>query len=59
MKLFKMEIARGQDGRELVVHAGEEENARAHVAKRFKGWELTQCIEILGEAHFTIALLEP
>jgi hypothetical protein len=42
-----------------VVHAESLEQATEHVLKRFTGWEITDCIEILGEAHFTVALLEP
>jgi hypothetical protein len=59
MHLFKMQIDRKREGRELVVHADSPEAATAHVRRRFSGWEITDCIEILGEAHFTIALLEP
>jgi hypothetical protein len=58
MKLFKIDIDRGRDGRALVVHAETEEAALAHVRGRFRGWSVSQLIEILGEAHFTVALLE-
>lgn len=58
MKLFKIEIENGKLGRELVVHAEEEEDALAHVAARFKGWKVVQVVEIVGQAHFTVALLE-
>lgn len=54
-----MTVERGKMGRELLVHAETEEEARTHAAKRYTGWTFGECVEIIGEAHFTIALLEP
>jgi hypothetical protein len=59
MRLFKMQVERKREGREIVVHAETEEEAIAHAMKRYAGWHVTQCVEIVGEAHFTVAFLEP
>lgn len=61
VKLFKIELdpPRGRNGRVVVVHAEEEEDALAHIRTRLAGWTVTRSIEIVGEAHFTVALLEP
>ena len=54
-----MQVERKREGREIVVHAETEEEAIAHAMKRYAGWHVTQCVEIVGEAHFTVAFLEP
>ena len=56
MKLFKMTVERRREAREIVVHAESEEDAVGHALKRYAGWNISQCNEVLGEAHFTIAL---
>jgi hypothetical protein len=59
MRLFKMTVELGKQGREVLVHAENEEEAVSHLMKRYTGWKITESVEIIGEAHFTIALLEP
>lgn len=54
-----MTVERGKLGREIVVHAETEEEAIAHAQKRYTGWTFGECIELIGEKHFTISLLEP
>lgn len=58
MKLFKVEIERKREGRDLVVHAEEEEDALARVRAKYTGWTIGRCDEVVGEAHFTIAFAD-
>jgi hypothetical protein len=59
MKLFKFEIERGRKGKDVVVHAEDEDAARARVAKKYTGWTVRGEIhEVAGEAHFVLADLE-
>lgn len=58
MKLFKMEIQRGNKGRELLAHAESEEQASALIWAKFSGWSILSCVELPDRpAHFTLAEL--
>jgi hypothetical protein len=60
LRLFKITIDRPKrDGRDILVHAEDEDAAQTRVEGKYKGWVIGDCIEIVGESHFTIALLEP
>lgn len=59
MKLFKMDLVRGREGREVIVHAESEDQARAHVALRFTGWTIRSCVDLPGgPKHFVVADFE-
>ncbi len=59
MRLFKIDMERGEHGREVLVHAEDEAAALARATGRYTGWSVIRSNEILGEAHFTLALLDP
>ena len=60
MRLFQMEVHRGRkDGRVVLAHFQTQEEAVAHVQKKFSGWEIRSLVEITQPAHFQIADLEP
>jgi hypothetical protein len=54
MKLFKLEIARGRKGRDIVCHAVSADSAERHVQSKFRGWTVRQLVEIPRRAHFTV-----
>lgn len=56
MKLFKLEIECGRRGKDIVVHAQNEDAVRARIAKKYTGWTIRGEIhQIAGEAHFVLA----
>jgi hypothetical protein len=55
MKLFQMEVHRTRDGRVLLCHFPTQEDALAHVKKKFYGWEIRNLVEITQAAYFQIA----
>lgn len=60
MRLWKLEIERGQKGKDIVVHAEDQDAVRARVAKKYTGWTIRGEIhEVAGEAHFVTADLDP
>ncbi len=60
MKLWKLEIERGTKGKDVLVHADDVEAVKARVAKKYTGWTIRGEIhEIVGEAHFVLADLDP
>ena len=57
MKLFKVEVVQLEKrrGLDVVVHAADADQARGHVASKYTGWKVRNCIEIYGPVHFVTA----
>ncbi len=58
MKLFKMDVTRGSEGREIIAHFETQELAVRHVEKKFAKWTISNVREIRRPAHFQIADFE-
>ena len=58
MKLFKLELTRGRRGLEAIAHTDTAEAARARVASKYTGWDITNVLEIKAACHFVIAELD-